>query len=476
MVILKVNHIDTKILNAQVEQIEDIKDLISYSTKEFYRSKSVTVKRTLYNLEGRSFPTGLLSNVVKYLKKHNIKYEIEDSREVCFEDSIPLYNVTPRDYQLYAVEQGVKKQRGIVLIATGGGKTVVAAAIIAQLNVPTMFCVHTIDLLKQTYDEFSKFLQVPIGIVGGGQVKIEKFNICMIQTLGHALNFKYIPADEFDTYAEESPDMKSKMDILKMINATRCVIVDECHHVSAMTYVNLMSSLPDASFRYGLSATPFRDDGRDLILHAFAGKLLCKISASYLIKQGFLMKPTIYIVDSSNKVAMYATDTTANYNSVYKDYVVENEYRNGIIEEYAEFFYKKNRKILILVTQVTHGKALYNKIKKFDSKVQLLTGEVDTDLRTKLIKQMKNGELNIIIGTSLADEGLDIPILDTLILAGGGKSSVKALQRVGRILRLHQDKKNPIVIDFNDNAKFLLSHSRKRWSIYKTEEEFKIAH
>ena len=230
MVILKVNHIDTKILNAQVEQIEDIKDLISYSTKEFYRSKSVTVKRTLYNLEGRSFPTGLLSNVVKYLKKHNIKYEIEDSREVCFEDSIPLYNVTPRDYQLYAVEQGVKKQRGIVLIATGGGKTVVAAAIIAQLNVPTMFCVHTIDLLKQTYDEFSKFLQVPIGIVGGGQVKIEKFNICMIQTLGHALNFKYIPADEFDTYAEESPDMKSKMDILKMINATRCVIVDECHH------------------------------------------------------------------------------------------------------------------------------------------------------------------------------------------------------------------------------------------------------
>jgi superfamily II DNA or RNA helicase len=129
-----------------------------------------------------------------------------------------------------------------------------------------------------------------------------------------------------------------------------------------------------------------------------------------------------------------------------------------------------------LVTQVTHGKILYKKIKKFDSKVQLLTGEVNCDLRTKLIKQMKNGDLNIIIGTSLADEGLDIPILDTLILAGGGKSSVKALQRVGRILRLHQDKNNPIVIDFNDNAKFLLSHSRKRWSIYKTEEEFKIVY
>lgn len=473
MIVLKIKHVETKILNVKYEHLDDIKELLSYTTKEHYRSKTVMVKRTLYAENEKCFPTGLLSIVIKYLKTNKIEYQVEDSREVyCGDGVLPLHNITLRDYQKKAVEVSIKKQRGIILIATGGGKTVVAADIIAKLNVPTMFCVHTTDLLQQAHDELSKFLQIPIGIVGAGKIKIEKFNVCMIQTLGNALNFKYIPADEFDTYAENSSDMKSKKNILDMIEQNQCIIVDECHHVSAMTYVNLMSSLPNTSFRYGLSATPFRDDGRDLILQAFAGNLLCKISASFLIQNNYLLKPTIYMVDSSTTSKMYATDTEENYNTVYKNYIVNNTHRNKIIESYCEYFYKKKRKVLILVTQVNHGKIIYNFLKKIDQKTELLTGEVNYELRSKLIKKMKSGDLNFIIATSLADEGLDIPILDTLILAGGGKSGVKVLQRVGRIIRLHKEKNNPIVIDFNDNAKFLFGHTQKRLSIYKSEKEF----
>ena len=467
MIDLTIDNINTKIKNVPDNILDDIKEIISYTTREYYGMKGTIVKRTLYDNDKKIFPTGLLNIVVNYLKENKHPYVVHDTRSAYMEEEIPIH-VNFREYQKIVIDTSIKKQRGIIQVATGGGKTIIAAGIIARLNVPTIFCVHTKDLLQQAYDVFSNVLKIPIGMVGAGVVKIEKVNICMMQTLGHALDFKYIPADEFDTYAEESPSMKAKMDILRMINNIHCVIVDECHHISAITYVDLMSSLPTATFRFGLSGTPFRDDGRDLVLNAFAGQLLCKVSASYLIDKGFLLQPTIQMVNTP----FLPEDINANYNTIYRDHVVNNEPRSKLIVKYVKGFYKEKRKILILVTQVKHGKILYEMIKKVDPKVQLLIGEVDFKTRTDLIQQMKDGKLHTIIGTSLADEGLDIPILDTLILAGGGKSSVRALQRIGRIIRLHPDKKNPLVIDLVDNARFLNNHARKRIYIYKLEKKY----
>ena len=67
-----------------------------------------------------------------------------------------------------------------------------------------------------------------------------------------------------------------------------------------------------------------------------------------------------------------------------------------------------------------------------------------------------------------------MPVLDALILAGSGKSSGRALQRLGRIIRPYKDKKDAIAIDFIDNAKYLRQHSQKRLETYKTESGFKI--
>jgi len=184
------------------------------------------------------------------------------------------------------------------------------------------------------------------------------------------------------------------------------------------------------------------------------------------------MQPTIYVISPGTRE--YNDGGTKNYAAVYSEYIVENKLRNKTVADYAKSFYDKNRKTLILVTQVKHGKILRDLIREHDDKVELLTGEVDFEIRTALIEKMKKGKLHTIIGTSLADEGLDIPIIDTLILAGGGKSSVRALQRIGRVLRIHPEKQQPIVIDFYDYVRFLLGHSKKRLAIYKTEESFKI--
>ena len=87
---------------------------------------------------------------------------------------------------------------------------------------------------------------------------------------------------------------------------------------------------------------------------------------------------------------------------------------------------------------------------------------------------MKNGELDLLIASKIFDQGVDIPQLDALILAGSGKSSGRALQRIGRVIRTNPGKSNAIVVDFYDNAKYLKDHSQRRIDIYKSEPGFKI--
>jgi superfamily II DNA or RNA helicase len=124
----------------------------------------------------------------------------------------------------------------------------------------------------------------------------------------------------------------------------------------------------------------------------------------------------------------------------------------------------------VLVAQVKHGK----NIAALLPEAVLLTGQDSSDFRTTTLDQLRSGEQKIVIATTLADEGLDIPALEVLILAGAGKSETRALQRIGRALRKTKEKKEATIIDFYDKARFLEVHSRRRFEIYETERRFDI--
>ncbi len=132
-----------------------------------------------------------------------------------------------------------------------------------------------------------------------------------------------------------------------------------------------------------------------------------------------------------------------------------------------------NKKCLILVTKIEHGKKILEMLKD-DLRAESLDGSNKTSDRLSAIKKMQNGELDVLVASKIFDQGIDIPQLDALILAGSGKSSSRALQRIGRVIRKHTGKKNAIVIDFYDNCKFLREHSKARRKIYETESAFKI--
>lgn len=158
------------------------------------------------------------------------------------------------------------------------------------------------------------------------------------------------------------------------------------------------------------------------------------------------------------------------YGNVYKQAIVENEARNAQIVLMANKFYKSGRKILILVKQIAHGKLL----EKLIPDSIFLHGSTGKKKRQKHLDLMREGKPQITIASVIFDEGIDCKPLNTLILAGGGKSPTRALQRIGRILRPYEGKIDAIAVDFMDNCKYMQSHSSKRASIYATEEEFDI--
>ena len=87
---------------------------------------------------------------------------------------------------------------------------------------------------------------------------------------------------------------------------------------------------------------------------------------------------------------------------------------------------------------------------------------------------MKDGNIQVLIASKIFDQGIDIPELDALILAGSGKSSGRALQRIGRVIRKSPGKKKAIVVEFFDNCKYLRDHSEARIKVYKSEPGFNI--
>lgn len=264
------------------------------------------------------------------------------------------------------------------------------------------------------------------------------------------------------------------------------VLVSNCHHIPAQTITTIANKCKNAYYRIGVSATPWRDAGDDLLIEAVLNKKKdAVITASMLIEKGYLVKPEIYFVPIKQVFK------GKNYQDIYNKAIVENLDRNKIITKIAYNMYIRDKHILMLYKNIKHGEKLLDmvskrigeKVKPFTIKnpktnkdvtvrvrnVELLSGNDDTVKRLAVFEAVKIGFCRCLIASTIADEGLDLPILDTLILAGGGKSSTRAFQRIGRVIRLHEGKTKGIVFDFTDYTPMLRRHSRNRQKYYEQE-------
>ncbi len=422
------------------------------------------------------FPSGLVERVKDFYQAANRPIEVLDKRSAKLPgtprnilDNLKKIGKEPYPYQTEILDVIDKYDRGIIKVATGGGKSLIAALIAAKIGKKTIIYVIGKDLLYQFHEFFTQCFDEPIGIIGDGRCEIHDINIASIWTVGQAIGMKKneILLDSDDD--EESLNKAKYADILKMMKETKLHIIDECH-MSACETIQQIYKHSNSEYLYGLSGSPWRDDGADLMIESILGKYIVNVPASRLIKEGYLAQAVIRF----RVTPPYPYELERQYQSVYKKYVVENEARNGLILEAAKTLVGKGYQTLVLFNSLKHGKILYELFEQHMS-CAILDGSNDKDEREKVKKDLMNHKIDCVLASRIFDIGVDIPSLSGLVIACAGKSTVKALQRVGRVIRKYPGKKFAVVIDFADQAPFLDTHARTRYRIYTSEEGFDVS-
>lgn len=422
-----------------------------------------------------TFPTGLVERVRDFYQTAGKDLEVNDQRSpksVGIPKNIlprlKKMNKEPYPYQMDVLPIVEKYDRGIIKIATGGGKSLVAALIAAHFGKKTIIYVIGKDLLYQFHGVFSEIFQEKIGIVGDGKCEIHNINIVSVWTVGQALGMdkKKILLDSDDD--EEEMSRTKYDDILRMVKDAKVQVIDECHYSAAETIQQIFKKTT-AEHIYGLSGSPWRDDGADLLIEAVLGRYIVNVSASSLIKDGFLAQPLIRF----RSVPPPTTPLDKQYQSVYRKYITENATRNKLILDAAQTLVDKGYQTLVLFSSLKHGRILH-KLFSQHMECAVLDGSNTKEERDAVKEKVISGELKCVLASRIFDIGIDLPCLSGLVVAAGGKSSVKALQRVGRVIRKYKDKKYAVIIDFVDQAPFLLEHSKARYRVYTSESGFEV--
>lgn len=501
MIAININNVNSTICNLNDSDYELLNDELSFEvlgacfTKAYkqgwWDSKQKKwcswdgYKRLLVkNKDMFVFLTGLLDRIRNCLDLNNIEYEITDSRKLV-KNAKPillknLNKIEERYYQDEILQKCLSNSRGIVKAATGSGKSIMILKLIAQRNIKTNLYVTGVDLLYQMYDMFKHF-GIDVGIIGDGQCNVKKINIISIWTAASALGNKYVSIGDDDVCRKEDFNSLNKEIIANVIKESQMNIWDECHQVSTDTVQVINSASVNSYYSYGFSGTPWRPDskifgkcseltnGSGMLIEGVCGNVIANVTATELITAGFLVQPTIHFINVPKSERKYSK----KYPTIYKEYIVNNNVRNDKIVKAAESLISSGRKILILVKSIKHGEILFDKLKD-KYKINFLSGIIKSSKRNEIREQFINGEIDILIASIIYDQGLDVPILSGLILAGSGKSSTRALQRIGRVIRLFKNKDSAVVVDFIDNEKYLLDHTKKRIDVYRSEPGFKL--
>ena len=440
--------------------------------------------RLYYKNKGQSFYSGLVSLVIEILKQNNIKYQICDMRvrpeeNLCHLEFSPPPKYVERDYQQFAIDKSLTKTRGILKMATGSGKTMCCAELISRIKTaPFMFYVLTKDLLDQAYDTFASTLNEPIGRIGGGYFDVKNINVCTVQTVIRAVNmnnsnfkisdYAYDDEDKGSWDDDQINDVDKLSRINRLLLDTKGIIVDEAHHAASKTIIDVVSASPKAFWRYGATATPYREDGADILLQSMFGQKLVDISATYLIDKEFLVPPYIFFERINHDVDFHS------WQSIYSNCITKNDDFNSHVAATANHLISRGLTVLILVQQYAQGEF----IKKLIPNTEFVTGKMTTNKRKESIEDLRQQRVKCMIATTLADEGLDVPSLDAVLLAGGGASATRIYQRIGRVLRPNKNavvpKTKAIVIYYDHNAKYLDKHTAKARKIIKAEPAFNI--
>ena len=453
-----------------------------YENMQMFKSGRWDGKASFFKWNNSAFPAGFLYFVAANMKK--LGYDVRIQRKplpkplgperpkVGFAGKDPRY-----DYQYETVDRLVKYGQEIAQLATGSGKTLTSEIAFARINRPTLFITTRALLMYQMKKNFERDFKIPVSVIGDGEFGLEgdssklgMFTVAMVQTLYARL--KGPEADDRGKVREEKINIQKQT--IELLKRFEFLILEEAHESSGNGYFEICNYCKNAAYRLALTATPFMKDDEEanMRLMAVAGPIGIRVSEKQLIDSGILARPYFKFAKLSKRPKYLQKRTP--WQAAYRIGIVENEERNQVVVDEALKARDHGLSVMCLVLYKSHGTLLKNKMQNAGLKAAFIFGENNAEERQQKLNELKNGEIDVLIGSTILDVGVDVPAVGMVILAGGGKAEVAIRQRIGRGLRAKKNGPNVcFVMDFADGFNnHLINHATQRKAIITTTPGF----
>ena len=344
----------------------------------------------------------------------------------------------PRCYQKKAIQNIYDEienggNKGLLTLATGLGKTIIATSIINRYlednpNSNILVLAHMRDLVRQlekaSWSQFDKNIVTHLWTDREKPAFLEGVIFATWQSISSALNNGALAPKQFDL-----------------------IIVDECHHAPSKEYSGLLNKL-NPNFLLGVTATPWRDDKKSI--KEIFGKPLYSMNVVQGMKKGYLAEVDYLMLTDD-------IDWDDIYNRSINGYTIKDlnqrlyvpERDLSMVEEIVNTIkVTNNAKVLVFCRSITHATRLRSYFKKFDFPASLLHSDLDRTERFKALSNFRMGTVSILISIEMLNEGIDVPAVNIVTFARVTHSRRIFLQQLGRGLRISDDKDKVKVLDF----------------------------
>lgn len=368
-------------------------------------------------------PRGAIKIVREVLLQCDHDITIEDKRTTGIDlDLHSNIEITPRDYQREAIDQIKKRIQGTIILPCGTGKTKLAVLAILELKKSTLVIVPTKEIMGQWTNDVQEILGYEAGNVGDGKKVFRPITIAILNSL---------------VDLEESDELSQFGFILH----------DECHRSCAKTNQRVLSFAP-AKYRIGLTATRIREDRLEQLIDWTFGDIILERSVQEMVAHRWLMMPEL-VYEKTDFTFDYHGPDEKRIEALSQAIVASPTRLRLICDTIKTQHDNPKRSILVLANRKEYCHKIKESLESDGLDPLVVTGDTPKKPRKKAIESIKNGSRRILIATSLADEGMDIPRLSDVILAYPESARARTIQRIGRVMRPVEGK-YPMLFDIVD--------------------------
>lgn len=426
-----------------------------------YKARKWDGYRYFITEKGLKFATGFLPVLIPFLEELGVKITIDDRRtnlpyirkeemrdrlgdKVLRDIQRPLVACVD-NYLKYGDGKELYFPRGLIDAATNTGKTLVMGLIYDNFeDCKVLIIVHRKEIFDQMVDYYGQYFDV--GIISSGRYHVTDFTIAMVSSL----------ASKLDSSLNVKHDMRR----------FNTLMVDEGHRAGGTEYSEVLKEIP-AGARFIVSGTALEntDPIKNMIITAMSGRRLAKVTNKEMIEAGHSQAPVIHM--KLNDV--FVPNKCFNYDAEMEECIFRSEKRKQDIIDWIKEGPGKDVVTAIAFNELEHGTRLHWFLTKaFPELVVEIVHGKDPDRKEKL-KSFKRKEIDVLVCSTIVQEGFDTDVIGSMVYAIAGKSSIRLKQFLGRGMRHDGISKEFHVLDWWDYGKYIGKHSGTRLKIYQTE-------